>query len=335
MNTKSILTALKIALTPALIFFLVQRIGAEILVDTFRSIRPWFLLAIPVILLVETVIRTFSWRQLLGSRGLEVSFPRLLQVNMSGAFFGTFLPSSLGTDLARTTMLTTEENVRAEESLSSILMLNLLGLIALCVLALGGVLLMGDRIENRGLAQGIAIGSIFGIAAVSAFFFGSSPVLKALHIPIKLRESSRLDNFESAIATYIGDRKTIALVLGLALISQVMTVLLVYFLSMSVDSGTPLMLLIVLVPAITLLRLVPLSFAGFGAEQGIFVYLFVQAGQNATDAFVISILLSIVVLLFALVGGVIYGLRILREAIGYRDDPVPAEEAVGGTYELS
>jgi len=316
-------------------FFLVQRIGAEILADTFRSIRPVFLLAIPVILLVEILIRTFSWRQLLSSRGLHVGFPRLLHVNISGAFFGTFLPSSLGTDLARTAMLTTEEKISAEESFSSILMLNLLGLIALCVLALGGVLLMGDRIENRGLAQGIAIGSIFGIAAVFAFFFASSPVLKALHIPIKLRESARLDNFESAIATYISDRKTIALVLGLALISQVMTVLLVFFLSMSVDSGTPLMLLIVLVPAITLLRLVPLSFAGFGAEQGIFVYLFVQAGQHATDAFVISILLSIVVLLFALVGGVIYGLRILREALGSHDDPVPAEEAVSGTYELS
>lgn len=335
MNLKPFWIGLKIAFTSALMFFLIQRIGAETLVDKLGSIRPWFLLAIPVILLVDTVLRTFSWRQLLKVRGLEIGLPRLLYVNLSGAFFGAFLPSSLGTDLARTTMLTAEEKVRAEESLSSILMLNLLGLIALCVLALTGVLLLVDRIENRALAGAIALGSGAGIAAVTMLLVASSPALKLLPIPHKIRKAVRLDQIGSAIAAYLKDRKTIALVLGLALISQVMSVLLVFSLSMSVDSGTPLLLLMMLVPAITLLRLVPLSFAGFGAEQGIFVYVFVQAGQHAADAFLISILLSIVVLLFAFSGGAIYGLRILRVAVGSRDDPIPVEEAVGGTYELN
>ena len=325
MNTKPILTGLKIALTLALIFFLVQRIGSEMLADTFRSIRPIFLLAIPLVLLADTLLRTFSWKRLLETRGLEVEFPRLLQVNMSGAFFGTFLPSSLGTDLARTTILTTDEKVRAEDSISSILMLNLLGLIALCVLALAGVVLLGDRLDNSSLAQLIALGSLAGIVVVTVLLFGSSSALKWLPIPRQVRNAARLDKIGTAFAGYIEDKRTIALVLGLAFISQLMSVLLVFALPMSVDSSTPLLLLIMLVPAITLLRLVPLSFAGFGAEQGIFVFLFVQAGQQAADAFTVSVLLSIVVILSALTGGVMYGLRTLREATESRKNKVLVE----------
>jgi hypothetical protein len=334
MKSRTATTIVKIVLTFGLMLLLVQQIGAPELLQALRSIRPWFLLAVPVIVAMDTLLRTYSWHRLLRTRGFEVSMSRLLRVNMAGAFFGAFLPSSLGTDLARTSLLATEERIRAEESLSSVLMLNLLGLLALCLLALGGALLLGHRLEGPGLVRVIGLVSFGGITAVAALLSGSAPGLRRLPIPSALRRVARLDEIGAALAAYLRDRVTLARVLGLALISQLMGVLLVFSLSLSTRSDVPLPLLLVLVPAINLLRLIPLSIAGFGAEQGIFVSVFVLAGQRAAEAFLISLLSSSVVLLFALAGGVVYGLRTLWRRNEFHHDAVPYEKAVASGHDL-
>jgi uncharacterized membrane protein YbhN (UPF0104 family) len=109
----------------------------------------------------------------------------------------------------------------------------------------------------------------------------------------------------------------LASVLGIAMLNQGLAVLVVFTIAQALGPEVPFFYFLAFVPIMTLSRLIPLSVAGLGAEQGVFVVVFSQAGMPAAQAFLMSLILSVVNLTFVLAGGVIYGVGNLRGLGGH------------------
>jgi hypothetical protein len=88
----------------------------------------------------------------------------------------------------------------------------------------------------------------------------------------------------------------------------------VYTVSQSIGSDIPFLYFLMFMPMVAISRLIPVSVAGLGAEQGVFVFLFALVSVPSEEVFVISVLLSTASLLHIVAGGIVYFIR----EIGFR-----------------
>jgi hypothetical protein len=101
----------------------------------------------------------------------------------------------------------------------------------------------------------------------------------------------------------------LAKVFGISLLIQGIAAMIVYTIAAAVQSEIHLLFILLFMPVIAISRLIPLSIANLGAEQGIFVFLFGFVGVSEAESFTISVLLSTSAMMFILFGGIVHLLK--------------------------
>jgi len=296
-----------------LLVFLFQRIGLEQLALVLDSLNPGYFVLLFGLLLLDNVCRAFSWRALLGIRNQPIPFRDAVYNYIVGGFFGTFLPSSLGSDASRALLVSRRNQVGVQDSLLAMLVLNLMGLLALCIVGLGGVALAVLLAVDSPITGLMALLCVCYILLFAVMLKGWIPqgwlsVEDSIGSSRRHRVFHRIREFSRALLAFRHHRATMATVLGVFLGNQLMAILTVYTVSLALDIRLSPWLFVIYVPMITLSRLIPFSIAGLGGEQGVFVYLFGQAGVPAAEAFLISLILSVSNLGFCLLGGGLFAL---------------------------
>ena len=158
---------------------------------------------------------------------------------------------------------------------------------------------------------------LWGVVPIAAGYVVMFPVLLGGWMPAGSRPGwprvervlSIIGGFSAALRAFRDDRRAMSTVLGIALVNQFLAVVMVFTTAQALHAGAGFASFVALVPMMTLSRLIPASVAGFGAEQGVFVLLFSQAGVPAATAFFISVTLSVTALTFVLLGGAIYAIE--------------------------
>jgi glycosyltransferase 2 family protein len=289
--------------------FLLRRIGLEQLRLVLASLDPLWFLLIYALLAADALLRSWNWGVLLSSRGHRLPLRALFGNYMIGGFMGTFIPSSLGTDLSRALLAARRNGVGAQDSALVMLVLNLVGLLALCLVALLSVGALLQVREGAALASVVIPVCLAYLALFPLLLRGWMPADPGLKLPLLRPLLRRIREFSAALRSLGADRKALLWVLSAALLSQLLAIVIIYTISVALAASIPFLYFLAFVPIITLSRLIPLSIAGLGAEQGVFVLLFAQAGVPTAQAFLISVILSVTNVSFTLLGGGIYALE--------------------------
>jgi glycosyltransferase 2 family protein len=305
---RRILPLLKIALALCLLAFLLARIGLDQLGVVLAALDPiWFIL-IYALLVVDALLRSWNWGTLLTHRGYRISLRDMFSNYMIGGFMGTFIPSSLGTDLSRAVVAARRNHIGTQDSAVIMLVLNLVALLALCLVALLSIGPLTQVQEGAALILAVVPVCLAYLVLFPFLLRGWMPDHPGLKQPLLQKFLARIREFSAALRS-LCDRKILARVLSIALLNQLMAIVIIYTISVALAAQIPFLYFLAFVPIITLSRLIPLSIAGLGAEQGVFVLLFAQAGVPAAQAFLISLILSVTNLSFTLLGGGIYALE--------------------------
>jgi uncharacterized protein (TIRG00374 family) len=299
-------TILRMVLAVVLLFFLLRRIGISELQQVLQRVEPTFLTLLFLFLGMDAALRSFNWWLLLESMPRRPPISGLLYCYLAGGFFGTFIPSSLGTDFSRALLATRRYGIDTASSAVAMLVLNLINLLGLCLFALFSCVLL------FGADGGEAIIWVLGPCALTYCIL--FPILLRGWRSLALRGKSFLrdrivpilNRFATALKQYNDRQPLLVRSLGIALLNQSIGIFAVYCVSLSLGLNVPLYLVAALVPTISLSRLVPMSIAGIGGEQGIFVLLFLQFGIAPAESFTMSLLLSLSNLCFVLFGGALY-----------------------------
>ncbi len=146
------------------------------LVALYRACNPWWLVAAQLCYAAGYPLLVWRWRRLLSVAGVHLSWRMTFRLVMIAGFFNMFVPGALGGDLAKASVLARETPGRRVESLLTIFVDRLLGVLGLVVLtAISMVCGIGflnhadPRLRLAALVFGVTVFAV--VAAVVAVAF--------------------------------------------------------------------------------------------------------------------------------------------------------------------
>jgi uncharacterized protein (TIRG00374 family) len=254
----------------------------------------------------DALLKVHNLRRLLTARGIYLPFGGVAYSYAIGTFFGAVVPSSLGTDALRGLSLAKRYTIKLQDALIALIILNIIGLFSRCLITAGGSFLM--------LVGGTNI-PIFAVTLAAAFvYIIVLAVCMAGRLPSQAQAKTAVGRFlwdrahrlYLVIRSFQDQRGLLLYATVVALISQVVGILETYSVSVALNLHVSIWCFFLFVPILALSRLVPASLLGFGLEQGVFVYLFQQVGVPPAEALAMSLVQSMISLVFTLICGFLY-----------------------------
>jgi uncharacterized protein (TIRG00374 family) len=301
---------LRAAVSAALILVVVRKVHFGTLLTESRRVPVALIVAVVVMLLVQTLIAAYRWWLIMGHQQVEVPLTGTVRFSFIGAFFNQLLPSSIGGDVARAWYVH-QDGYGRQISVITVLIDRIYGMLVLVALAivLFPVLAYFSISTEALVGAGILVAAALCLLLM-AFWLDRLP--GAMQKWALVRHLGSLSAATRAIAT---DRSASAPVCGLSLLVHIITIASTVMLLAAVAPKPNLILCAALVPAITLIAMVPVSIAGWGVREGVMVYGLGLAQVPREPALIVSILFGLSLVAVGLVGGVVFLLESRRAVI--------------------
>lgn len=264
------------------------------------------------LVLIDRALMAYRWIALLAplAPGTRPPLPALLRTFFVSTFVGTFLPQSVGADAVRTVSLV-RDGVSGSQSLASVVMDRLLGVLGIVIGATIGLLFARDLLADRWVATTLAI-AVAGCAIGAAIVFSprvDAAIRRAIHAwaPARLRPAG--ERVLDAVRRYESHRGVLTQVLVASVAVQALRVIQAWMLGRSLGIAAGIGAYLAFVPVILLVMLLPITINGLGVSQWGFQTLFGRVGTPAPQALALSILFVALGIVGNLPGAVLYLFR--------------------------
>jgi len=251
------------------------------------------------LLLMSQAVAAFRWKIVLSDEALPWSY--LFRLFVIAAFFGLFLPTSVGGDAVRAVAAARAAG-RPGQAIGSVAIDRGFGVVAaIAYAALGFALapeafaILGGEAVGWRPPGWVGAGLIAGAIGVSALIFTRSHRIRALcHEAVRglgklARSPSRLGQAAA-----------------LALLSQGLIVLLWYTLALGMHIVLPASTFLWAVPLVSVGTLLPVTLSGLGLREGIWLLLLAGSSIPPADIVVFSLLYFACTLLVGMIGGMLF-----------------------------
>lgn len=275
-------------LTVAVLVLLASRIDLR---DTGAALGRLDLRLAGIVLVLVAADRTvmiWRWIILLRARGAPVSASDAASIYLVSSFVGGY--AALAGDAARAYSLS-RRTAQGSEAVASVAVDRMLGLLAILVVALVGIALAGARMSENSVGVFAAVAVVL-VAGASAVLFADRWIRVAL--PGTWHEAgpgARVLRLADALGAYRGHRPAIVAVSILSIGVQLLRVLQAYLLGVAIGIDVPFSYYLLFMPAGLIALMMPISLAGFGAPQGLIVWLLQPRGVPEADALALSTLI--------------------------------------------
>lgn len=273
--------------------------------DALRRVSPAWLAGATLLVIADRALMAYRWVALLDT-SIRPPFPRMLRIFFESSFVGAFLPS-VGGDVARAWALS-RDGVSGSQSVASVLMDRLLGVISILVSGAVGLVLAPTLLDRSALVVATALLSAACVVALLLVFSRTADrVAKSWLRWIRpARLAGVLHRLLDALQGYRGQSRTLVIVLVASISVQVLRVAQAWMLGRGLSIDAPFEIYLAYIPIILLVMMLPITVSGIGTGNLAFVFLFAQAGVSAADAFALSVLFLLLGVVGTLPGGVLY-----------------------------
>jgi uncharacterized protein (TIRG00374 family) len=298
-------TLLGIALLASLLLW---NNNAQNLLEVFANFKPEYIAALAVIGLGLNVVSSIKWSLFLHDRGMDVSQFRLLSLYLIGKFFGNFLPSMFGGDVARAYMLGRSISSHAIAT-ASVLLERMTGLIGLAFLA-GLFSLVNYKILNNPIISLSISVAIVGCGIGIALFYWPSFKFFCLNItrsiPIVSKFTPKIEQLINAIAHFRTRHRLLFLSLLYSVAFHLLASVNVYVTCLSINFVPQFADILVITPVILMLAMIPVSPNNIGWWEWCFTFLLADAGATGAEGLAVALTLRAMALSISLIGGVLF-----------------------------
>jgi uncharacterized protein (TIRG00374 family) len=290
----------------------------------------WGLAACGLVVL-DRLLMAYRWIALLAPVRRRPPLVTLLRVFFVSTFIGTFLVQSIGSDAVRTWALS-RDGVPLAQSLASVLMDRLLGVISLLLAAAAGLAIVPSLAGDSRVTWSFSV-TVAGCLLALAFVF-SPHVDDFIRRRLVRRRVSRLRDvigrLLDGLQAYRAERGVMIWVLVASVAVQILRVLQAWMLGRSLGIETTVTGYFAFIPIILLVMLLPVTVNGLGTSQVAFVWSFGHLGVAPPQAIALSLLFVALGILGNLPGGLLYALGPSRASL-----PGAPTEPPGGTIARS
>ena len=300
--------ALKIGIGVLLLVVLLLQVDRREFLATLAAMDPWLFVLAVVVAAIGNALRNWKWQILLRALGAEIGFHRLHAVTYMALFFNNFLPGALGGDGFRV-LRTAEAAGSAADAAAVVVIDRLTGLIALvlfvCVAAAVD-LARGPLLFPAPVMAQILAAAIVALLACFVATKLSDRVSLLNRLPLPAMARKVVGQLAGAFRVLHTHPSTWGSSMALGCGTLLTMVVSMYYYAIAAGIPVPFLAILLAVPLASFLVLVPISFNGLGVQEGAFMLLYQALGVPATQAFVLAIGPRITLLVFSLVGGLVY-----------------------------
>lgn len=294
--------ALRAVVTTALLVVVLGKLDWNEIVDKVLNGEPIFGLAAILCVVAALTVGAFRWDALLKSAGIPLRPREVGRIYAVTSFANSFLPTSVGGDVARPLMVSRERSVLARAA-TTVLIERLVALVALLALAWVGVAMEpADVSKGSYVALTVFSAGLVGAALLVAVRPKGVARLARNLTPARLAGS--LNEGREVFNNLRQSPWTVLRVLAQSLGFQALVTMQIVFLARMIGADLAFGLAAVALALVTLATLAPISIGGFGVREGSYVVVLASGGVSHTDAVLIS-LLSVVVLLISTLPGAV------------------------------
>lgn len=289
---------LRAIISLGLLCFLFTRIDLNLFFTTIKNFHLRFYLLAVILLLLQQYIFGIGWKLALESKGYRFRSLEIFRTIFTSAFFAIILPSTFAADIILTFNIgrALPEKHHAPSSLLYIRMINILFLLVISIIFLNSV---PQLIIFRYLLIG-------GLLCILLSYLISLRWLRYLSWMEKHYITNFIYKTSSSFTEFAQKLSYTLKIIPVIFIASISRIFIDYLLALSLGIELPLSYFLAIVPIIIIVSIIPISIAGLGIRENVYVKLFEIIGLAGTYAFCISILVFSLTLLSALIGGIIY-----------------------------
>ncbi|MHB1347633.1 MAG: lysylphosphatidylglycerol synthase transmembrane domain-containing protein [Candidatus Humimicrobiaceae bacterium] len=261
--------------------------------------------------LLGILLEAPRWLTLLSANKINVPIAYLLNSTLIGFFFSTLLPTSVGGDAYRAYDLRQTFKVPHHENIIAIYMGRFFGILS------GGFWIIFSFLTGMysHLNKPLLIGAIITFPLVILLIFITF-FPKKFKIDVFCTKVKFLKKFARKVADFIeilhdfkSKKKEIFISIFLSLFANLSTFISFFFIGLSLKINLSFLSYTFIVPITWSASNLPITLGGFGVRENTLVLLLRSFNVNAANALTFSLIVMIINILIALLGGVIYILR--------------------------
>jgi len=309
---KIIVTILQAAVTILLLWWIFRDPEKNAKMWDALQTANWGWLAIGLLCIgVTCLLQTLRWLVLLRVQKINLAFLRTLRVYLVGLFFNLFLLGSTGGDVIKIYYAMREAAGRKSVAFLSVLVDRMMGLLGLVVVAVVIVSIKWQELSTKAPAElsalFIIMGGMLGLVVVG---FVVDRFNLQSKIPEKLPMHNSIVEFATAFSIYARNPKALSSTLALSVGGHLCNFLSFYCAARALGAfgGWGGMLdIFAVMPIILTVTSLPISLSGVGVREALFEQLFGSLfGTPEAIAVMISVVGFLMLVFWALVGGVVY-----------------------------
>ncbi len=321
---KKIITLLQLALGIGLVVFFFFTISQSGKLDDFRnSVQSaagnWHLMLVGICLYFLCLFScTIRWLLLLKVQNFSITFYRALVLYFIGHFFSSFMPGATSGDLIKAIYVARETPDKKTEVVSTVFIDRILGLLGLIILA---VTMMCLRLDFFMAHQATRLALVFNIGLLAVTVLGALVVFgrnlaEKWSFFTRLEERTRLGTIITkayrAFHLCIRNRGVLSKTLLLSFMNHILIVCVIYFIGLSIGARLEFVDYLTVFPVINAIAGLPVTPGGLGMREGAAIYILGALSVPAPTALALSLLVYLITLFWAMVGGIVYMLFVLK-----------------------
>lgn len=311
MIKKIIVPLIKIIISVVLIVVLLVKLGLYQIVSQLTTANLWWIFWGIIAFSLSNLLGSLQWLLLMRARGIELSLIKVISYYYVGLFFNNFLIGYIGGDAIRIYDIA-KASGNSSHAISTVFLDRLIGFMMLTTLALVSGLVWRNIFRSKTIIFVIII--IFLCWIISFIVLFNERFARKIGwvfrfvVPPKINDKIR--DVYSSINSFKHAKNTIFMVLMIAFITQVLRILVHFFVALSVGIYAHIKYFFIFVPVIALLSSLPISIGGIGIRESSGVALFTQINSLQPEAIVAMEFLAYVIgLVSTLPGGLVFILR--------------------------
>lgn len=297
---------IRVLLSIALVWFVLSRTDPSRILQIVRTVNPGYFITAFVLVLSGALPGTTAWFLMCRVKRLGVGFLKLLQLNMIGFFFNSYLPTGLGGHLWRGYTLAVDSD-RIPESVASTIVERLTAFASIIVL---GAVSMAVNYRTFQKA-GILIPVLLVMAVIILSFIAGLLLLPRLlstgsGLVRKAFPDIPLNELKDEVVSFKKQPSQLALAVLVTSISQATEMAAYAVIFTGMGMGVRALPLMTLVPILRFINHLPISWNSVGAQDLAMMVFWRPMGINAEHALAISLLMHVMRLMVGAVGGLVY-----------------------------
>lgn len=296
MNRKRLLNIARILISVVIVGWLVYIADANQLAERLSNVNLYFLLLMALVVTFDRHVMAFKWNMLLRAKGVMYPWWSAVGSYYRAGFFGIFLPT-VGADSVRIVEVSRTTG-RTDEVVASIAVERLFGMLGTAALGIINLFVFLWFVgANNELEQNIPTLIIILVVGVSLFVLSMNRrvlnfFMERIPLP-KWKITEKITSIIQAYQSYSEHPKTLALFLLFTIFEQLIPSVSTYYISEALGLNIDFIYFIIFIPLILMIVRLPVTFEGFGLREGLFVYFFSFVGVETADAFLLSVLFSV------------------------------------------